>query len=161
MTTSIEGESGPLADAKDKAAEVVSSTQEQIGAKAGELGEEAAFQLREQVDQRSTQAGEQVSAVGQALSTSARQLESEGKASSAQLIEKMAGRAETVGEYLRSSNADRILGDAERFARRRPWATAAAAAIVGFAASRLVKASSDKRYDASLRQRRLAAGPGT
>ena len=160
MTTSInEGESGALAEAKDKGAELMSSAQEQIGVKAGELGEEAAFQLREQVDQRSTQAGEQVSAVGQALSTSARQLEREGKTSSADLIDKMAGRAETLGSYLRSADADRILGDVEGFARRRPWATAAAAAIAGFAASRFVKASSDRRYETSRRE--LAAGPGT
>jgi hypothetical protein len=160
MTSIKQGEGGAVSEARDKGAELVSSAQDQIETKAGELRDEASFQVREQVDQRSTQAGQHISAVGRALGSSARQLEGEGRTSSAQLVDKVAGGAQKLGDYLRSADAERILGDVERFARRRPWATASAAAIAGFAASRFVKASSDRRYDTSPGQREIAAGPG-
>ena len=134
-------------EVKEKGAEIVSTAQEQVAEKASEVREDAAFQLREQVDQRSTQAGEQVDAVAHALRSGGRQLRTEGKASSAQLVDELAQRAERLGGYLKSADADRILGDIEEFARRRPWLAAGGAALAGFAASRVLKASSDRRYE--------------
>ena len=48
---------GAVADAKEKGEELVSSAQEQISTKAQELGGEAKFQIREQLEQRSTETG--------------------------------------------------------------------------------------------------------
>ena len=44
--------------------ELVSAAQEQMTAKAHELGGEANVRIREQLDQRSTQAGEQLQSIG-------------------------------------------------------------------------------------------------
>jgi ElaB/YqjD/DUF883 family membrane-anchored ribosome-binding protein len=138
---------GAVAEVKDKGEELVSSAQEQVSAKALELGEEASFQVREQLDQRSTQAGEQVQAIGKTLQSGANQLRSEGKDVSARVVEEVARRADDVGGYLQSAEADRILGDIEGFARRRPWLTAGVGALAGFLASRFVKASGSRRYE--------------
>jgi ElaB/YqjD/DUF883 family membrane-anchored ribosome-binding protein len=138
---------GAVAEVKDKGEELVSSAQEQVSAKAHELGEEASFQVREQLDQRSTQAGEQVQAIGKTLQSGANQLRSEGKDVSARVVEEVARRADDVGGYLQSAEADRILGDIEGFARRRPWLTAGVGALAGFLASRFVKASGSRRYE--------------
>jgi ElaB/YqjD/DUF883 family membrane-anchored ribosome-binding protein len=138
---------GAVAEVKDKSEELVSSAQEQVSAKAHELGEEASFQVREQLDQRSTQAGEQVQAIGKTLQSGANQLRSEGKDVSARVVEEVARRADDVGGYLQSAEADRILGDIEGFARRRPWLTAGVGALAGFLASRFVKASGSRRYE--------------
>jgi hypothetical protein len=137
---------GAVAEAKTEAKELASSAQEQVSAKAHALGGEATVKVREQLDQRSTQAGEQARSIGQALDSGARQLRSEGKDTPAKLVEEVARRADDLGGYLQSAQADRILGDVEGFARRRPWVTAGAGVLAGFLASRFLKASSDRRH---------------
>ena len=164
----VDEQRGVAEEARDKGAELVSSAQQQVTEKAGEVRGEAAFQLREQVERRSTETGEQVQAVGHALRSGVDQLRAEGKGASATAVDKIAEQAEHLGHYLQSADAERILGDVESFARRRPWLTAGAAAVAGFVASRLVKASSDRRYDDRTRglsspypsQRSLATGAG-
>ena len=140
---------GAVAEVKEKGEELVSSTQEQLSTKAHELGEDLSFKVREQLDQRSTQAGEQVQALGHALQSGIEQLRSEGKDVPASVMTQAAERAEDLGTYLQSAQADRMLMDLERFARRRPWVTAGIGVFAGFVASRFVKASADRRYDAS------------
>jgi len=138
---------GAVAEVKDQGEEIISAAQEQITAKAHELGGEANFQIREQLDQRSTQAGEQLQAIGKTFQSGANQLRSEGKDVPARVVEEVARRADDVGGYLQSAEADRILGDIEGFARRRPWLTAGVGALAGFLASRFVKASGGRRYE--------------
>jgi ElaB/YqjD/DUF883 family membrane-anchored ribosome-binding protein len=145
--TSDSHPSGAATGVKDKGEELVSAAQEQITAKAHELGGEANFQIREQLDQRSTQAGEQLQSIGKTLRSGASQLRSEGKDVPARVVEEVARRADDVGGYLQSAEADRMLGDLEGFARRRPWLTAGVGALAGFLASRFVKASGDRRYE--------------
>jgi ElaB/YqjD/DUF883 family membrane-anchored ribosome-binding protein len=140
---------GAVAEVKEKGEELVSSAQEQFSAKAHELGEDASFQVREQVDERSTQAGEQVQAMGSALQSGVDQLRRDGKEIPARVLAQLAERAEDLGAYLQSAQADQIFTDLERFARRRPWVTAGASALAGFVASRFVKASADRRYQSS------------
>ena len=138
---------GAVAEMEEKGGELVSSTHEQLSAKAHELGGDVSVQVREQLDQRSSQAGEQVQAMGHALQAGVEQLRSEGKDVPARLMAQAAERAEDIGAYLQSAQADQMLRDLERFARRRPWVTAGAGVFVGFVASRFVKASADRRYE--------------
>ena len=65
---------GAVAEMKEKAEELVSSTQEQLSTKAHELGGDVSVQVRQQLDQRSSQAGEQVQAIGHALQSGVEQL---------------------------------------------------------------------------------------
>ena len=137
---------GAVAEVKEKGAELASTTQEQISTKAHELRDEAGSQVRQQLAQRSTDAGKNVQAVGNVLQSGVEQLRSEGKDVPAKVVAEIARRADDLGEYLQSSHADKILADLESFARRRPWLTAGAGVLGGFVASRFVKASSDRRY---------------
>lgn len=139
--------SSAVTEVKETGTELASSAQEQISTKAHELGEDLSFQVREQLDQRSTQAGEQVQAVGQALQSGLDQLRGEGMEVPAKVVEQVARRANDLGGYLESAQADQILADLESFARRRPWLTAGAGVLAGLLASRFVKASSDRRYE--------------
>jgi hypothetical protein len=127
--------------------ELASRAKEEMGSKAQELGGEAQTRLREQLDTRSTQAGDQLISVGDALRRSSEQLRGEGKDAPASLVEGASRRAEDVGRYLSTADANQILDDAEGIARRNPWLTALAGAAAGFAASRFLKASSGRRYD--------------
>ena len=110
--------------------------------KAEEVRAQAGSRLREQVDNRSTQAGEQVQSLADAVRSSGEQLRSQGQERPAKVVEQAAERAERLGAYLRESDADRILGDLEDFARRQPWLVAVVGAGVGFFAARFLKASS-------------------
>ena len=65
-----------------------------------------------------------------------------------QAVDRLAGYAEQAGSYLRDTEADSMLSDAEDFGRRKPAAVAAGALALGLVASRFLKASSSRRYSA-------------
>ena len=113
---------GAAAQAQDKAHEAAGQAQEKAQQAAGQVKEQA----RTQVDQRSTQAGEQVSQQAGDIRTVAEKLREEGKDGPAKVAEQAADRIEKVGSYLKQSDADRLLGDVEDFARQRPMAVVAA-----------------------------------
>lgn len=108
--------------------------------------------LREQVDQRSTQAGRQITTMGSDVRSVAEELRTQGKDAPARYAEQAADRVESAGQWLENADGDQILSDVEDFARRNPWAVAAGGLVLGLVASRLLKASSSERYRASLSQ---------
>ena len=122
----------------------------------GALGQ-ARSRLRDQVDQRSTQAGDQVHSAAQDVRGVADQLRGQGKDTPARVAEQVADRAESFGTYLRDADGERLLRDVEEVARRQPWLVAAGGLALGFAASRFLKASSSRRYQAG--PDRSDAGP--
>jgi hypothetical protein len=114
--------------------------------KAGAMAGQARGRLSEQIDQRSTQAGDEIRSAAHHVRSLAEQLRAEGKDMPARMVEQAADRSESFGNYLRNADGEQLLGDAESFARRQPWAVAAGGLALGFAASRLLKASSSRRY---------------
>jgi hypothetical protein len=122
----------------------------------GALGQ-ARGRLRDQVDQRSTQAGDQVHSAAQDMRSMAEQLRNQGKDTPARVAEQVADRAESFGTYLRDADGERLLRDVEDFARRQPWLVAAGGLALGLAASRFLKASSSRRYQS--RPDRSYTGP--
>jgi hypothetical protein len=131
-------------------AEQASSSAEQAKEKAQEKAHEATQQarrtVRDQVDSRSTQAGEQISQQAGDVRSLSHELRSQGKDGPARIAEQAAERAEQVGSYLTRSDADRILDDIEDFSRSNPWAVMVGGLAAGFLASRFLKASSSDRY---------------
>jgi hypothetical protein len=126
-----------------------SSTTEQAKEKAQEGAQQAKRSVRDQVDQRSTAAGERVSSMAGDARSVAEELRNQGKEQPAKLAEQAAQRAESLGNYLQRSDGDTILRDVEDFGRQRPWAVIAGGLALGFAASRFLKASSSRRYQSS------------
>jgi hypothetical protein len=147
-----ESQEGAAGQAQQKAQEVASQAQD----KAREAAGQARGRIRDQVDERSTQIGEQVHSNAGDARAVADELRKQGKDTPARYVEQAADRAERLGGYLQNSDGDRILRDVEDFGRRNPWAVAAGGLVLGFAASRVLKASSTQRYQAS--QRDLATG---
>jgi hypothetical protein len=114
----------------------------------GALGQ-ARGRLSDQVDQRSTEAGERIAGTASDVRSIADELRGQGKETPANLAEQVAGQADRVGDYLKGASGDRILRDVEDFARRQPMLVAAAGLALGFAASRFLKASSSRRYEST------------
>jgi hypothetical protein len=136
------------------------STTEQVKEQVGEkaqvaqdkargAAQQARSRLRDQVDQRSTQAGERLSGTASDVRSVAEELRGQGKEAPARLVEQAAGQADRVADYLKAASGQRILRDVEDVARSNPWAVAAGGLALGFAASRLLKASSSRRYQAA------------
>jgi hypothetical protein len=135
-------DSGAAGDAQAKAQQAAGQAQEKAQAAAGQ----AQAKVREQLDQRSSQLAEQAQQQASDLRSVSEALRDQGKVRPADAVERVAGFAERAGGYLRDTDADTMLGDAEDFGRQRPAAVAAGAVALGFVASRFLKASSGKRY---------------
>jgi hypothetical protein len=121
---------------------------EQVTQKAEVAQETARGRFRDQVDQRSTQAGERLSGTAADVRSVAEELRRQGKDTPASMVEQAAGQADRAADYLKTASGDRILRDVEDLARSKPWAVAAGGLALGFAASRFLKASSSRRYHA-------------
>jgi hypothetical protein len=121
---------------------------QQIQQKASDAKVQTREQLRQQLDTRSTQAGEQMTKTGSALRQTAQQLRGDQQEQQAKILEALADRTEGFGRYLTQTDGDRMLRDVERMARQRPWLFAGGGALLGFLAARFTKASSSRRFEA-------------
>jgi hypothetical protein len=111
--------------------------------------------LNRQVDDRTTQIGTQMASAAEELRNAGRQLRQTPGSSVAPYVDRGAAWVERFARYLQDADGDRIVGDLESMARSQPWAVAAGAAALGFAASRFMKTSSARRYRlADVRYRR-------
>ena len=128
--------------------------------KAKEVAGQAKGKLREQVDQRSTQAGQQLSSTADDVRSVADELRSQGKDTPARYAEQAAEKAQQVGQRLQDVSGDELLRDVEDFARKNPWAVAAGGLVLGLAASRMLKASSSERYRGSMQSSGSGNGNG-
>ncbi len=136
---------GMTAELKEQSARAGEAVQQ----KAVELKREGRQSLRQQLDRRTTEVGEQARTLAETLRKTGGELESQqGDGAASRVAVGVADRLERAGGYLEAARGEDLLRDAERFARQRPWVVAGAAAVAGFAASRLLKASSERRYSA-------------
>jgi ElaB/YqjD/DUF883 family membrane-anchored ribosome-binding protein len=139
-------EEGVVEQAKSGLGDAASTAQE----KAGELKEQGKGKLAETLDTRTTEMGGQARAAADAMRQTSSQMRTQGDSSSTQVAHVMdaaANQVEQLGGYLERTSGDRLLHDAEEFARRRPWMVAGIGLLVGIAASRFLKASSERRYE--------------
>jgi|SRR5215213_4028325 len=142
---------GSVGEAQDKAQEVAAETQERAREAAGQAQEG----VRRQIDERSTQFGEQVTGTAGDLRSVGEELRKQGKDTPAKLADRVAAETEKLGSYLKDKGPDEMLGDVEDFGRRRPWAALAGGIGAGVIAARFLKASSRSRYQ----ERNGAAAP--
>ena len=149
MANTVEGtdQEGLVGQATTQVQGAASTAQE----KAVELKEQGKSKLGETLDQRTNEAGAQARTIAQALRRSGEQLSNEGDVEQvAGLAEGAADRIERRGGYLERTSGTELVRDVEDFARRRPWMVAGMGLVAGLAASRFLKASSERRYDGSV-----------
>jgi hypothetical protein len=120
---------------------------QQAADRAHDIAGDAQVKIREQLDTRATQVGEQVAATALALRSGADELYRQGNDSAGEAAHRAAAQAERLGAYLQGSDANRLLVDAEDYARRNPWAVVVGGVFAGAAAARFLKASSSRRYE--------------
>ena len=139
---------GLVEQTKSEIADAASAVQD----KTLELKEQGRGKLGETLDRRTTEAGGQARQVAKALRQTSSQMTTQADHTGQQVgqaVGWVADRVEGLGGYLEQASGDHLLRDAEDFARRRPWMVAGMGLVAGLAASRFLKASSERRYDAS------------
>jgi ElaB/YqjD/DUF883 family membrane-anchored ribosome-binding protein len=137
------GREGLVGEATSQVQDAASTAQDKVV----ELKEQGKGKLGETLDQRTNQAGEQARKMAQALRQSGEQMRVQGEGEQAAgVVEGAADRIERLGGYLEQASGDVLLRDVEQFARRRPWMIAGIGLLAGVAASRFLKASSERRY---------------
>lgn len=143
--TTEETAGGTLPAAAEQAQEKVREGAQAAREQAQGATREARERARRQLDDRTTQAGDRIKGSAGDARSMAEHLRAEGRDGPARMVEEAADRAEGLGGYLSEADADRLLRDAEGFARRNPWAVIAGGLVAGFAASRVLSASSASR----------------
>lgn len=123
------------------------SVAEQARGLKDEAKDRASSTVKEQMDTRSTQAGEQMQKVAGAMRQSSDQFREQAGETPAKVNDAVAEKIEQLSTYLTNAKADTMLSDLENVARRRPWLVAGAATVAGFALSRFLKASGRTRYE--------------
>jgi ElaB/YqjD/DUF883 family membrane-anchored ribosome-binding protein len=134
---------------KDKAQQAAAPAKEKARAVAGEAkghaqaaAEQAKAQAAAQVDEKSTQVGQQIGSQGEALQGVAGELRKQGKDGPAKVAEQAAEKVKGVGDYLEQADGEKLVQAAQDAARENPAAAAAVGAAAGFVAGRVIKASS-------------------
>jgi hypothetical protein len=131
----------------EQAKERLGEGAQQIQEKASEAKARTRDRLREQIDTRSSESGEQMTSTASALRQTAQRLRAEQREPQAKALEQIAERAERFGQYLTETDGERMLRDIERIARSRPLLVAGGGTVLGFLAARFTKASSSRRYE--------------
>jgi ElaB/YqjD/DUF883 family membrane-anchored ribosome-binding protein len=144
--THVTGDAAGRRELIDQASEQVQGVASAAQEKASEVREQGSARLRDQFDERSSQAGSQVRLLASALRRGAADLSGDGNANASHLTTQAADRIERLGSYLEQKSGDEVMRDIESFARRRPWMLAGLGMLAGVAAARFTKASSEHRY---------------
>src|SRR4051812_34804165 len=100
VMTQTTGEAGRQQGLTDEASAKMQDAAAAAQEKVSELREQGSARLRDQFDQRSSQAGTQVRSLAEALRRSGSDLSEEGNRQAAQLTGQAADRIERVGSYL-------------------------------------------------------------
>lgn len=128
---------------------------------AQDTSEQVLAKLRVQIQQGAMKAGDQLdSAAGDVRVVGADLLKS-GREGPAKLVVQAADKGEDLGRFMKTLDADKVAAYAKRvdpagalrgvedFGRRRAWPVIGGSLALGYLASRLIKASSEKRYQAT------------
>jgi ElaB/YqjD/DUF883 family membrane-anchored ribosome-binding protein len=148
-TGQVRGQAGDVAQtAKEQSAHVAETVKEQAGQVAGEVkaqGREVLDRTKEQVRQQGETQAKQAAASLRTLAGQTRAL-AEGRTDEAgpvtDYVRQASERIEGFAERVQSRGAQGIVEDLEQFARRRPGAFLAGAAVAGFVTGRLIRSAS-------------------
>lgn len=118
---------------------------EAVKEKGQEVRTQASDRMRQEVDQRSSKAAEQVQSFAQTMRRTASELRAQGQEGQSGMLDQVAIRAEQAAGYLTGADADQLLGQAQSsgrraldFARQQPVLVAVGGLGIGLVASRML-----------------------
>ncbi len=138
------GMEGTLNRAKDQAAELAGRAKEQGKSIAARQKDAAAAQL---------------DSVASAVRDTARRLEGDRPGGTGRYVSMAAERLESFGRQLREKDVDRLIDDAQSFARRSPMAFFGGSVLAGFLLARFLRSSSGGHPGGESYTQERATGP--
>ncbi|GAA3019413.1 hypothetical protein [Streptomyces fulvorobeus] len=128
----------------EKATETAGTAREQAAGVAGEAAAKAqdlAGELRDRLQDQASSQTQRVAESIRRLSDELRDMSDNAKedSSAASAVRQIADRGQRVAAHLESRGPEGLMGDLQEFARRRPGAFLAGAALAGFAVARIGK----------------------
>lgn len=108
---------------------------------ATETASGAGDMVRQRLDDQYHRLGGRLDEMVRNLNQAADTLDEQGSASAGNLIHGATRQMERVGSYVRTTSADDVLSDADRYAKQHPVTVIAGGVIVGLVASRFLKAA--------------------
>jgi hypothetical protein len=125
---------------------VIEQAQEKVGEGVEQAKSSARSFIQSQVDERSTQFGEELHGAVQALRQAQQTMEQEGTPGG-QLVDRAATQVERTARYLSQTDGRQLLNDFEGVGRRNPWAMIGGGIVLGLIGARFLKASSSRRFE--------------
>jgi hypothetical protein len=122
---------------KDTAGQLKDEAQERVGAVAAQ----AQDQLKSRIATQKDTAAESLSGVAQALRQTGDQLRAQDQTGAIGLLDEAAAQVERLSGYLQHNDLNRLVRDAESFARRQPALFLGGAFLVGLVGARFLKSS--------------------
>lgn len=119
----------------------VGELMEQAKETATKTADEVGGMIQKQLDTGVHMAGERLSGAVKNLTEVADTLEERGNTGASKLVHSATDRAERMTHYLENADSERMLSDANRYAREHMWVVVAGGALLGVVASRFLKAS--------------------
>jgi hypothetical protein len=125
-----------------------------------QLGSTARGWMQQEADQRTSAISSQARTIADAMHQTSSKLDAEGQPQAARMTGMVADRVQRAADYLDQTDGQRLMDDVQDMARRNPWAFAAAGLVVGFAASRFMKASRSHETPSPTASTRVYGGTG-
>lgn len=132
---------------KEQAKQAADAASEQVKAGAQDAADTASTEAADYADQAKGAAADEVKDVASALRTAAEEMRS-GSAQERTFSQIAEGLAD-ASDAMRDKDLGEMVGAVSNFARRNPMVFLGSAALIGFAATRFTKASSDGRSHSS------------
>jgi hypothetical protein len=128
---------------KDTAGQIKDEAQQRVGAVAAQ----AQDQLKSRIATQKDSAAESLSGVAEALRQTGNQLRASDQTGAIGLLDEAASQVERLSGYLQHNDLNRLVRDAESFARRQPALFLGGAFLIGLVGARFLKSSRPAEYD--------------
>lgn len=142
------GSSGRGEEVKEQAKHQTQEFAHQARRQADELASRGSEQVKSQLANQKHQAAQRMMPIQTALRETAQQLRKQDQVSMGLYADRAAGQVERFSGYLRETDVDQMVGEAQGIARRRPALFLGSAVTLGFLAARFLKSSSREEASA-------------
>jgi hypothetical protein len=131
---------------RDPALQQRTGSDDELGKKAREVGEQAKVQARGALNQQTRTAADKLDHIADSVKAAAASLEQDDDTGLSQYVSGMAGSLGELAEGLRSKNVDELVRDVRQMAQRNPALFVTGSVAIGFGLARFARASSQRPH---------------
>ncbi len=141
MTQDMSGHRRPEQSRSDQVKDTAGQLKDEAQHRVGAVAAQAQDQLKSRIATQKDSAAESLSGVAHALRETGNQLRASDQTGALGLLDEAASQVERLSGYLQRNDLNRLVRDAESFARRQPALFLGGAFLVGLVGARFLKSS--------------------